>query len=52
MEKAGEVPEWQEDRGWGNSNGEKGYKKVIIIFLFTHTTPGTPASDLLRVIIL
>ena len=31
-------------RGGGNRNGEKGYKKVIIIFLFIRATPGTPAS--------
>ena len=30
--------------GRGNRNGEKGYKKGIIIFLFTRAMPGTSAS--------
>ena len=31
-------------RGGGNRNGEKGYKKAIIIFLFTLAMLGTTAS--------
>ena len=30
--------------GGENNNREKGYKKGIIIFLFTRATPGTPDS--------
>ena len=30
--------------GRKRNSGEKGYKKRITIFLFTHVTPGTPAS--------
>ena len=39
---------WQGEKGWPkiqNGNGEKGYKKGIVIFLFTRATPGTPASN-------
>ena len=43
---------WQGESGLGggvgvggNRNGEKGNKKRIIILLFIHAIPGTPASD-------
>ena len=32
--------------GGGNKNGEKRYKKGILIFLFSHATLGTSASSL------
>ena len=35
------------ERGEGNRNGEKEYKKGIVILLFTCATPGTPASTVI-----
>ena len=36
--------QWQGERGGGNRNEEKGYKKEITILLFTRAMLGTPAS--------
>ena len=38
-------------RNGGNRNSKKKYKKGIIIFLFTHATPGTPASNQIKLAI-
>ena len=46
MEKGDEAQEWQGEKtlGEGGRNGEKGYQKEMIIFLFICAAPGTPAS--------
>ena len=48
MEKGDEAQEWQGENGGGNRNGEKEYKKGIIIYLFTRATPGTPVSNVTK----
>ena len=43
MEKGDKAQEWQGEKGRENWNGEKEYKKGILMFLCTHATPSTPA---------
>ena len=45
MEEGDEAQAMQGEKGWGNKNGQKGYKKGIIIFLFTHAMPGPSVSE-------
>ena len=50
MENGDEAHAMAREKGGGNRNREKGYKKGIIIYLFTHASPGTPASGAIKIL--